>query len=98
MSERCMEKLLMLKMQALQIAEECIGHYAEDTTVFRAFAKKAHALYEEMNAALHSMKSRHEKTDQDMDKRYSEHDKRMHEMYHDYHARRAERIKRDITG
>jgi len=64
MSERCMEKLLMLKMQALQIAEECIGHYAEDTTVFRAFAKKAHALYEEMNAALHSMKSRHEKTDQ----------------------------------
>jgi len=85
MSERCMEKLLLLKLRQLEIAEGCIEHYSEQSDVFKGLAKKAHSLYEEMDRELQAMRKRHEAADADMDKRY-----------HDHHRERAARVKRDI--
>jgi len=89
MSERCMEKMLMLKMQQLEIAESCLEHYSEQSEVFHNLARKAHALYEEMESALHQMKHKHGEVDKDMEARY-------HRMYHDHHKERAQRIRREL--
>jgi len=89
-----MEKLLMLKMEQLEIAESCIEHYSAQSEVFKGLAKKAHALYEEMDRELDNMRKKHESVDADMDKKYHEH--QHYKRYHDHHKERAERVKREI--
>ena len=96
--ERCMEMLLMKKMEALKIAEDCISHQSEQASDFREIAQDAHELYKKMDRLLHKWKKEHEAHDAEMDKRYSSHDRSMHRMYHDHHKKRADEIARKIAG
>jgi len=83
--KRCMEKLIMGKLRTLEIAEECFLHGGDNGDLFRGIAKKAHALYEEMESALHRLKGKHEAEDAEVNA-----------MYRNHYRRRAERLKREM--
>ena len=95
--ERCMEKLLMLKLDQLEIVEGFLDHQSEKhPDVFKGLARKAHDLYKEMERALALLKTEHERLDRDMDKAYADH--RLHGMYHAHHMNRASGIERRVHG
>ena len=71
--KRCMERLILSKMRTLEIAEECFLHGGENADIFKGIAKKAHALYEEMESALTRLKRDHEAEDALVNAMYRDH-------------------------
>jgi len=71
-------------MEQLDLIEDCLSHYSEDSDVFKELAKEMHGVYSNIDRAIKVMHRKHEIADAEV-----------HKIYKDMHEDRAARLMKE---